>query len=212
MRRKLLSGWIVWLGLAAGAIAADVPAPEAVEEFAKHNEAGTVLDVKTLQEFHKNGWQRDYALLIRDRWKGREADGVALKIEPLGEHVYRVGEAFDCRATITNKGQQARSFVTGGSCGMTDDLSVAVISLEDGQWFTLMGIVGGPHCFCKPKQQIAAPNESLELAAGFSGKTAVHWKPTRAGRYVIVGSYALPKEDGKRPIVYSPPVEFEVKN
>lgn len=204
MRRTLLWGWVAWLSLGAGAIAADVPAPAAVEAFEKYSEAGTVLD--------KNGWKRDYALLIRDRWKGRQADGVALKIEPLHEHVYRVGEVFDCRATIANEGKEARSFVTGGSCGMTDDLTVAVISLQDGQWFTLMGIVGGPHCFCKPNHQIAAPNESLGLATGFSGKTAVHWKPTRAGRYVIVGSYSLPKEDGKLRIVYAPPVEIEVKD
>ena len=212
MQRALLSGWIALFSIAAGAIAADVPAPAAAEAFEKHNEAGTVLDIKTLQEFHKNGWKRDYALLIRDRWNGREADGVALKIEPLREHVYRVSEAFDCLATITNKGQEARSFITGGSCGMTDDLSVAAISLDDGQWFTLMGISAGPHCFCKPKQQVAAPNESLELSTGFSGKTADHWKPTRAGRYVLVGSYSLPKEDGKPRVVYAPPVEIEVKN
>lgn len=187
------------------------PSPAAGAAFEKHLKAGTLFDVAALKEFNQNGWKRDYAALLRDRWKGRPADGVSLSISGLPNHVYHTGETFDCTASVTNEGQQPRTLDTGGSCGMTDALTLMVMSLGDGQFFTVRGKVGGPHCHCTPQRKVAEPGKTLPLTTGFASENAVGWTPTSPGKYLVIGVYALGEPVKRTATVYSPPLVVTIK-
>lgn len=165
---------------------------------------------KTIEELDRSGLRTEYARLVRDCWKGRDEEGVSLELKATPGHTYRVGEAFHCRAFLTNHGSQARLLQTGGSCGMTDALSPYLISLKDGQLFNCRGADGGPHCFCRPTQSLVQPQETVEIVTGFDSKAAVPCIPEEPGDYVVVGRYYLEAPPGVAKIVYSPPLVVHV--
>lgn len=195
------------LATAAGADEPTKASPAATAAFEKYVADGRP---ETLMEFSKNGWQRDYALLMRDRWKGRAEEGISLSLEPLADHTYRVGEVFDCVARLRSSGDEPRLVDVGGSCGMTDALALSIHDTTDGRAFSCLGAAGGPHCFCKPKQARVNKGETVEIATGFTTRAALGWSPDRPGEYVVVGWYALSRHKPDSKFVVSPPLVIKV--
>jgi hypothetical protein len=202
---------VAMAGRADDAADTEQPSPAAGAAFEKHRKAGTLFDVAALKEFNQNGWKRDYAVLLRDRWKGQAVDGVSLSVSGLPNHVYHTGETFDCTASVTNEGKQPRTLDTGGSCGMTDALTLMVISLSDGQFHTVHGKNFGPHCFCRPQREIAQSGKTLKLTTGFASEKAVGWTPMAPGKYLVIGAYALGEPIKRTATVYSPPLVVTIK-
>ncbi len=99
---------------------------------------------------------------------------------------------------------------TGGACGMTDVLTPYIISPRDGELFSCRGTVGGGHCFCRPKQSLLQPQETIEIATGFDSDVAVNWVPQEPADYVVVGMYRLRAQQRVDKIVYSPPLVIHV--
>ena len=184
-------------------------APEAV--FEDHMKAGTVFEYATAREFFREGKGEDYARLIEQRWKGIPVNGVSLRLEPLPGFEYRVGEKFDCEAILTNKGGEAGEFNVGGNCGMTHALGILVVPPKGGSGMGYCrGKVGGPHCFCKQETKILKPGESTKLMTGFASDAAVEWKLDSPGKYLIIGTYTIPRKEGGIDTVYSAPLVIEV--
>jgi hypothetical protein len=178
--------------------------PEAL--FEKHAAAGTLLFYETAREFQGQRWGRDYARLVREKWKGQAHAGISLMLKPLPDHVYRVGQPFDCLAVVTSTGDKAQRLDVGGSCGMTHALGLLIVPPQGGLDLGLgRGKVGGPHCFCKSQFESLEPGRSIKLATGFASEAAVAWKPEKPGDYLVIGTYEVPIEGGKPATVYSAP-------
>lgn len=197
----------VALPTAAGADEPTKASPAAAAAFEKYVADGRP---ESLSVFAKNGWQKDLAVLMRDRWKGRAEEGISLSLEPLADHTYRVGEAFDCVARLRYSGDEPRLVDVGGNCGMTDALTLSIHDTADGRAFSCRGAVGGPHCFCKPKQARVSRGETAEVTTGFTTRASVGWSPDRPGEYVVVGWYALSRHKPDSKFVVSPPLAIKV--
>jgi hypothetical protein len=185
--------------------------PEARSAYEKHCEDSTLFDVSTFQEFDRNGWKRDFALLLRDRGKASCLEGICLILEPLPNHAYEVGKPFDCIARLSNSRVKPRLLDIGGTCGMTDALTLMVFSTIDGQIFSCRGRVGGSHCFCKAKRDFVSQREPHQIETGFASDAAVAWVPAASGDYVVVGAYALKTLKGSTETIYSQRLVVKVK-
>ena len=202
-----LIGLLLLFGYMAEEAAIDSAARAAFEEHIKRR---TVFAGRTQQDFDANGWKRDYARLVRDLWTGLCVEGVCLEIKPVPDHVYRVDEPFDCVAFLSNGAAKPRLLDTGGSCGMTDVLTLIVLSASDGRSFSCQGRVGGGHCFCEPKQTLLGPKQTVEIETGFASDVAVGWTPDKPGDYAVVGVYWLRTSKTTGKIVYSPALTVKV--
>lgn len=190
--------------IAAGQDLSD--APQAAESsspaalFERHAAGGTLFAYETAQQFLQNGWGKEYAVLLRQRWKGESQAAVGLALKPLKDHTYRVGQPFDCLATIKNSGDKPLTLDVGGSCGMTHALGLG--------W--CRGQAGGPHCKCQARFEHVEPGRSTALETGFATMAAINWTPEKPGEYIVIGTYTLPPEDGKQRVVYSAPLVIDV--
>jgi hypothetical protein len=195
---------------------ADAPAeaadrsPEAV--FDQHAASGTLFLPQTAQQFRQNGWGKEYAALIRDKWQGSSHAGMRVSLKPLPDHAYRVGQPFDCLAAIKNEGEKPQKLDVGGSCGMTHALGLMVIPPDGGidlGW--ARGKVGGSHCFCQSRFESVEPGRSAALQTGFATSAAVNWKPAKPGVHLVIATYAAPAKAGAPDVIYSAPLAIEVE-
>lgn len=190
----------------------ETSSPEADALFDEHLEKGTIFLCTTAQQFLQKGWSKDYAGLIRKKWRGSNYAGIRLALQGLPNHTYRIGQKFDCVAVLTNDGEKAQSLNTGGSCGMTHALSLLVISPDGGLglgW--CRGAVGGPHCRCRPTHDRVNPGHSVMLTTGFATDGAVPWTLDKAGVYVVVGTYVVKSDEGEAQVIYSNPLPMTVE-
>jgi hypothetical protein len=179
--------------------------------FLSHNRQNTLFQSATAQEFLQKGWGDDYARLILAEWQGQSHEGIALALRGLPNHTYRVGQPFDCEAILTNTSDKTMRLNTGGSCGMAHPLGLLVIPPGGGLgmgW--CRGLVGGPHCFCRPTYNEVGPGGSVKAMTGFASAAAVVWKPDKPGTYVVVGTYILRSGERHRS-VYSAPLAIAVE-
>ena len=169
--------------------------------FDKHAQEGTRFLFATAQQFLQKGWGKQYAGLVRNKWKGRSHTGISHTLQGLPKHTYRVGQRFDCVAVLSNDGETPQRLNTGGSCGMTHALGLLVIPPDGGLgvgWCT--GLGGGPHGRCRSNYQSVDPGKSIKLATGFASDAAIEWKPDKPGDYLVIGTYYL-QTKGAQPIV-----------
>ena len=185
---------------------ADETAPSALERsatgseklFDEHLRTGTLFRPSTREQFRKKGWRKEYVALIRQKWDGKSHDGVGVELRGLPDHVYRVGEQFDCVATITNDGERPQRINTGGDCGMTHSLGLFVIPPDDEYLVHSCRPAGfGPHCFCVQTHQSVSPGNSAKLATGFGTAAASGWVFNKPGEYAVIGMYLFRSEAGK---------------
>jgi hypothetical protein len=197
---------------------ADEPAapPEATPNdaealFDQHAERGTLFLPETSVEFLRNKWGRQFADLVRTKWRGRSEARITLALKPLPEHTYRVGQAFDCLATISNESDKSQTLDIGGTCGTTHALGLLVIPAHGavGHGYC-RGKVGGPHCFCHSRFVPVEPGGSAALETGFASDAAVSWNPTQPGQYLLIGTYNLSTDPAKPAVAYSPPLVIDV--
>jgi len=179
----------------------------------KRISSGTALSTGVAQYYRERNWGQQYAQQMARLWKARPALGVSLQLRPLPGRRYAVGGLFDCKATVTNGGTEARELVVGGSCGMTHPLGIAVITPEGGLgvgW--CRGAVGGPHCKCARSKQNVRPGQTVDLQTGFASAAAVPWRIAKPGRYVVIGVYGVPHGDknSKYAYAYSAPLVIDV--
>lgn len=167
--------------------------------------------------FRDRDWGPQYARHIAARWQARPALGISLRLEPPPGGAYVVGRLFDCKATLTNGGDQERELVVGGSCGMTHPLRITVI-MPDGRveadWSC--PVAGPPHTGhlrCVGRERTLKPGQAVALQTGFASKAAVGWRITESGPYVAIATFGVPYGEKKEryAYAYSAPLLVRVK-
>ncbi len=178
-------------------------------ELDTHIHSGTALQEGMAKYFRDRDWGARYAQQIAARWKARPALGISLRLESPPGGAYVVGRLFDCKATLTNGGDQEREVVVGGSCGMTHPLRIMVIMPDgriDADWSRPVAGAGSPHVGhlrCVRRKRTLKPGEAVALQTGFASKAAVGWRIAEPGQYVAIATFGVPHGQKKERYAYA---------
>lgn len=193
------------------AIAADEPA-EFCQAFANYQHEGTLFHYQTPREFAAKGWGKLYRDAVAKQFKGTPVDEIRLVASTVEGYKAEIDEKIALKFSLHNDSEIDVSVTVSGSCKTVHQAGYMLIDSQGRLIQSIgRGKVGGPHCFCTQAVELLKANSSVELVTSTVSDDVVEFAPSTSGKYVVIGTYAVPTEEEPERRILSQALVVEIK-